>query len=463
VGDDLLSALREALGAGAVDSGERIRDDDLRDESLHPRDYRPLAVLHPTCTTDVAAIARLASQFGVPLTPRGSGTGMSGASVGVNGGLVVCFDQMNRILAIDEQSHVAVLQPGVTLRELGDALSGTGLKYPVHPGELSGSLGGNVNTNAGGMRAVRHGVTRHHVLGLELVLIDGTVLRTGGPVVKSSSGYDLTQLVIGSEGTLALVTEVTVKLTPGWDHAATVLAPYGSLEEVTNVVTRILAAGLTPSILEYVDALVMASISRAAGVELGVSEPIAEKAAAYLVIVLEARTGSQLDLDTEALGALLEESGALEVYVLTSPVAARLIEARERAFWSAKAGHATDIIDVVVPRAKVAAFIETARQIAAAHGSFMTGCGHVGDGNVHFSLFQPDEAERVATLHELFGAGLALGGQISGEHGIGRDKQAEFLALSDPGVLALQRKIKAVFDPGQLLNPYRLLDDRPLP
>jgi glycolate oxidase len=358
---------------------------------------------------------------------------------------------------------VAVVQPGVTLRELGDALAGSGLSYPVYPGELSGSLGGNVNTNAGGMRAVRHGVTRQHVLGLEVVLVDGTVLRTGAPVVKSSSGYDLTQLIVGSEGTLALVTEVTLRLSPTFPHSATVLVPFATMEAVTSIVPRVVTAGLQPSILEYLDGLVLATIARAADVEIAISEDIKARAVAFLMIVLETRTNEQLDSDLEALAGLLDTAGALDVFVLHHSVAAKLIEARERVFWSAKAAGAHDIIDIAVPRSKVPTFLVAATELAHASNTLLTGCGHVGDGNVHFSVFQDDEAVRTKFLDDLFSLGASLGGVVSGEHGIGRDKQRHYLRLADPHHLALQRSIKAVFDPQQLLNPYRLLDERPLP
>jgi glycolate oxidase len=463
VGVDLLSELRRVLGDGAVDVGDAIHPDDLHDESLHAHPVTPLAVVHPHSRDDVVAIVEFARRHRIPLTARGSGTGLSGGAIPVTGGLLVSFREMNAIRRIDLTDHVAVVEPGVTLAEIGEALAGTGLCYPVYPGELSGSLGGNVNTNAGGMRAVRHGVTRQHVLALEAVLVDGTVVRTGGPIVKSSSGYDLTQLLVGSEGTLALVTEVTIRLTPALAHATTVLVPYGSLEEVTAVVPQVIAAGVAPSILEYVDTLAMRGITRAADLELGISEPIANKTAAYLIIVLETRTASQLESDLESLGSLLGASGALEIYVLAAPVAVRLIEARERAFWSAKAAGAHDIVDVVVPRSQVTSFLATAGELATRHGTLITGCGHVGDGNVHLSVFQPDDAVRAVFLRELFTAGVELGGAVSGEHGIGRDKQADYLALADPTLVRLQRAIKDVFDPDHLLNPYRHLDDRVAP
>jgi len=370
---------------------------------------------------------------------------------------------MNQVVSINTSDHVAVVQPGITLRELDAALISTGLHYPVYPGELSGSLGGNINTNAGGMRAVRHGVTRHHVLGLEVVLANGDVLRTGGPVVKSSSGYDLTQLLVGSEGTLALVTEITLKISPRFAYSATVLVPYATLDEVTTTVPAIISAGLQPSILEYLDILTMSSVTTRANLELGVPHAVSEKAMAYLVIVLETRTREQLDRDIEDLGTLVLASGALDVFVLPDGSGQRLIEAREQAFWVAKEAGAHEVIDVVVPRSSVPTYLAGIATLATTYESFIAGCGHVGDGNVHMSVFQPDVEKREAFLLALFTLGVEMDGAISGEHGIGRDKQKPFLVLTDEVNLAVQRRIKAIFDPQNILNPYRLTDERPLP
>ena len=461
--DELRDALREIVGPSAVAVAPDLNPDDLHDESLHAPTATPRAVVHPGSTAEVAALCAWASAHAVPLTARGSGTGLSGGASPVRGGIVVSFSRMNRLLRLELDDHVAVVQPGITLRELNEALRPHELRYPVHPGELSGSLGGNVNTNAGGMRAVRHGVTRHHVIGLEAVLVDGTVVRTGGPVVKLSSGYDLTQLLIGSEGTLALVTEVTLRLSPTFAHSATVLVPFATLEEVTRVVPSIIASGLEPSMTEYIDLVTMRAITDAASLELGVSVDVAAATTAYLVVVLETRTGAQLERDLEDLAQMLEDAGALDTYVLAGGVARRLIEARERMFWAAKAAGANDIVDIVVPRSKVVDLLGAATRLAREHGAIVTGCGHVGDGNVHLSVFQGDDERRRALLHDLFAYGLSLGGAISGEHGIGRDKQEPYLALSDPALIDLQRRIKAVFDPAHLLNPYRLLDDRPAP
>jgi glycolate oxidase len=455
----VVAELVEGLGQAQVAAGEAIRADDCHDESLHGRDAMPLCVVRPASTDEVALVVGVCARHGAAIVARGSGTGLSGGAAPLAGSVVVCFDAMSAIKEIDLDNQVAVVEPGVTLPALDDALAPTGLRYPVYPGELSGSIGGNVNTNAGGMRAVRHGVTRNHVVGLELVLADATVIRTGGKIMKTSSGYDLTQLVIGSEGTLALVTEVTLRLAPALPSASTLLVAFSDLSAVTAAVPRLLAAGLAPSILEYMDAVTTVGITVAADLEFGVSDELRAKAAAWLIVLLETRTPSALESDTEAAVAILEDLGALEVFVLPAASARALIEARERAFFVAKAAGADEIVDVVVPRAAVTDFLGVVASLAEAHGAFMAGCGHVGDGNVHLSVFLPDESRRTALLDELFAAGVAAGGQVSGEHGIGLDKLRPFLALSDPAVLSLQRRIKSVFDPDGRLNPGKLLGD----
>ena len=305
----------------------------------------------PATTADVAAIVTAACELGVPVTARGSGTGLSGASIPIAGGIVVSFERMAAILEIDTANQVAVVEPGVTLAELDAALAPLGLVYPVFPGEQSASLGGNVSTNAGGMRAVKYGVTRHHVLGLEAVLGTGEVISTGGKFVKATSGYDLTQLVIGSEGTLALVTRAILRLHPRPEHQATVLAPFATMDLVAGAVPPVVASGVGPLLVEYIDMISMAGITANAGIDLGIPEDVRAAALAYLVIVLEDHHPRRLEEDTEALATQLAELGALDVYVLPDHAGQQLIAAREHAFWASKAAGADDIIDVVVPRA----------------------------------------------------------------------------------------------------------------
>ncbi len=451
---DRLAAI---CGSAHVDVGEAVPEDDCHDESLGAESVRPLAVARPATTADVVAIVTAACELGVPVTARGSGTGLSGASIPVPGGIVVSFDRMAAILEIDTANQVAVVEPGVTLAELDAALAPLGLVYPVFPGEQSASLGGNVSTNAGGMRAVKYGVTRHHVLGLEAVLGTGEVISTGGKFVKATSGYDLTQLVIGSEGTLALVTRAILRLHPRPEHQATVLAPFATMDLVAGAVPPVVASGVGPLLVEYIDMISMAGITANAGIDLGIPEDVRAAALAYLVIVLEDHHPQRLEEDTEALATQLAGLGALDVYVLPDHAGQQLITAREHAFWASKAAGADDIIDVVVPRAAIPTYLADVGDLAAATGSLVVGCGHAGDGNVHLSVFQPDAVVRHRLVHDILAAGVAHGGAVSGEHGIGTAKLASFTDLEDPVKLDLMRRIKDAFDPAGILNPGKVL------
>jgi glycolate oxidase len=450
---DVVDELRRIVGPGAVTAADAIAEDDTHDECLTVTGVRPLAIVRPRSTAEVAAVLSACAANRVPVTARGGGTGLSGACVGDPGGIVLAFDQMAAILDVDPDDQVAVVQPGVTLARLDEALGPLGLCYPVEPGEASATVGGTIATNAGGMRAVRYGVTRHHVLGLELVLPSGAVLRTGGRLVKLSTGVDLTQLVIGSEGTLALVTEATLKLRRRPAHRATVLAPFSDLPTLAAVIPALTGSGVDPLLLEYLDLLAMDGVTAAAGVSIGVAADVRQRATAYLVVGLEARTEEQLDADVELVGSLCETGGALDTYLLEPSAAVDLVTARERAFFAAKAAGADDVVDVVVPRHAIPVLLGRAAELAAAHGSLVTGCGHAGDGNVHLSVFQPDAGERHALLTALFRTAMDLGGAVSGEHGLGRAKRQAFAELADPLHLALVTGIKRVFDPEGILGP----------
>ena len=450
---DLVDRLVGVLEPARVRSGDAIGEDYCHDEALTAQPHRPDAVVLPRTAAEVSAIIKLAAELGTPVTARGSGTGLSGAANPRAGGILVSFELMNAILEIDTANQVAVVQPGVTLDELDKATAEHGLVYPVFPGELSGSLGGNVGTNAGGMRAVKYGVTRHHVLAVEAVLGTGEVIRSGGKFVKTSTGYDLTQLIVGSEGSLALVTEATLKLQPRLPHSATLLAPFTALEQVTAAVPKIVQSGVGPLILEYIDQLLMAMITDSAQLDLGVPQQVKDTCKAYLVVVLESRTTDRLDEDVAETATLLGELGAADVYVLGGHAGTALIQAREKGFFAAKAAGAHDIIDMVVPRAQIADYLAAIAQVGQETGSSVLGCGHAGDGNVHMVVFQADPEKRYQTLKAVFTAGLALGGAISGEHGIGTEKKKYFLELEDPAKIALMRRIKTAFDPAGVLNP----------
>jgi glycolate oxidase len=450
---DVATELAEIVGDKNLLVGDAISEDYAHDEALSAEPQKPAYVAKPATAEEVAGLLRVASGHRLPVTARGSGSGLSGAARPVEGGLLISFERMNAVLEVDKDNHVAVVQPGVTLADLDAKTAEAGLNYTVYPGELSASVGGNVGTNAGGMRAVKYGVTRNNVLGLQAVLATGEIIRTGGKNSKVSSGYDLTQLIIGSEGTLALVTEVIVKLVPRLAHGVTVLAPFDDFDQVMTAVPKIISSGVGPTILEYIDSLTMAALVNQEKLELGVPDTIRDVCEAYLVVALENNDNDRLHEDIESLGELLTELGALDAYVLEGGAARRLIEAREKTFWTVKAIGMDDIIDVVVPRASMPQFLRKARDLALAEGAGMGGCGHAGDGNVHLAVLCKDPGTRKKLLTDIFAAAMDMGGAISGEHGLGRSKASYFLELEDPNKIALLRRIKEGFDPAGILNP----------
>jgi len=456
--DDLIQNLTDIVSAEHVLSGDAIDEAYTHDEVLTVEPHVPEAVVRPKTSEQVSQLLRLANDAGIPVTARGSGTGLSGACVPSRGGIVLSFERMNRVVEIDTENHVAVVEPGVTLAELDEATSEHGLIYPIFPGESSASLGGNVATNAGGMRAVKYGVTRHHVLGLEAVLADGQIIQTGGKLVKVSSGYDLTQLIIGSEGTLALVTRIILKLLPRLQHRSTLLVAFEAMPEVMQAVPKLVATGVGPLMVEYIDKLTMVGMTRHRGIELAIDKAVQEKALAYLLMVVEGRSAERVEGDVEDLGQLCLDMGALEVFVMPPTAAGELIEARERTFWVGKESGLNDIIDVVVPRAEIPKYMEKVRLISQEHSALITGCGHAGDGNIHLGVFKPEPEQRSTIVKALLAAAMDAGGAISAEHGIGKAKKSYFQELGDPTTIELMKRIKQAFDPKGILNPGTMID-----
>jgi glycolate oxidase len=454
----LIERLRDALPGDAVLTGDAIGEDYTHDECLNVPAQRPAVVVRPGNTDEVAAVLRIAQETRTPVTTRGAGTGLSGAAIPTADSILLSTERMKRVIEIDTDNHIAVVEPGVTLGELDEAAAPHGLVYPIQPGESSASLGGNVATNAGGMRAVKYGVTRNQVLGLTAVLPGGDVIECGGKFVKTSSGYDLTQLIIGSEGTLAVVTRIILKLVPRLTHRASLLAPFESVEQVTRAVPRLVQSGTSPLFVEYIDALSMAGVLGRAKIDLGIPNEVREKAMAYVLVVLENGHEARNQEDLETVGELCVEHGALDVYLLPKNQASKLIQGREDSFWAGKEAGLDDQVDVVVPRAKLSEYMAAVQGIAGETGSLVVGTGHAGDGNVHLGIFQPDDAVRSKLLDRLFDLGVEMGGVVSAEHGIGLAKRPYYVARENPAKLALMRRIKQAFDPFGLMNPGKVFE-----
>jgi glycolate oxidase len=454
---ELLRELQEILSERDVLTGDQISDDYSHDECLNVAPVRPSFVVRPNSAEQVARILKLANQHRIPVTVRGAGSGLSGGCIPDADGIVLSTARLKKI-EIDTENHVAVVEPGVTLGELDEATAPHGLCYPIQPGEASATLGGNVATNAGGMRAVKYGVTRNQVLGMQFVLPSGEIIESGGKFVKASSGYDLSQLVLGSEGTLAVVTRIIVKLVPRLSHRVTLLAPFPNVEAITRTVPKVVQSGAGPLFVEYLDALAMASACRRKNVDLGLPPEIVNTAHAYMLIVVEGAVGARVQEDAERLGEICVEHGALDVMMLPASKAKLVIDGREESFWSGKEAGMCDQLDVVVPRASLAVFMAGVQKIADATQTFITGTGHAGDGNVHLGIFQPDAQKHAAALDQIFDLGQGLGGVVSAEHGIGLAKKKYFQKREDPAKLALLRRIKQAFDPNGIMNPGRVFD-----
>lgn len=453
----VLDKLKEIVGAENVIVGDDISEEYAHDESLVVKGRLPEVVVKPRETKEVSGILRLANKKRIPVTPRGGGTGLCGGCIAYSGGILLSLERMNKILEIDGENHVSVVEAGVMLSDLYKAVEEHGLCYPIYPGEETATVGGNIATNAGGMMAVRYGVTRHFVLGLEAVLPTGEIIKTGGKYVKSSTGYDLTQLLIGSEGTLAIITKATLKLIPRSKAKLTLFAAFKDLRDGVKVVPVILKSGKTPLIIEFLDMVGFESMENYTGIKVPICESVRSEAEAFLLIVLEGESQKEVYEDAEVVSDLCMRNGAIDVFVPSSERARKeLLELREKSFYAARDAGATYLVDVVVPRSKIPKFMEEIKKISAKYATIISGAGHAGDGNIHLAILEQDADKLSSIVKEIYSAGKALEGTISAEHGIGLEKKKIFLEMEDKAKIELMRRIKRAFDPNNILNPGKI-------
>jgi glycolate oxidase len=416
----------------------------------------PLAVVRPTTTEQVQTVLRWATAHRVPVVPQGARTGLSGGANAIDGALLLSMVRMNRIVEIDEVDQIAVVEPGVINADLSRAVAAVGLFYPPDPSswELS-TIGGNLATNAGGLCCVKYGVTADFVRGLEVVLADGEVLRAGRRTAKGVAGLDLTRLLVGSEGTLGVITQATLALRPTPEPALTMAAVFDKTSDAMTAVARIMASGLRPSMMEYLD---KASI-RAVQAYRDMGLPVDAEA----LLITQSDRGPLAAADVAAMGAMCEELGAAEVAVAEDAAeSAMLTQARRLVNPAVEELGATLVDDVAVPRARLVDLLAGMDRIAAETGLLIVCPGHIGDGNMHPTVvFDRGDAAAAARAHEAFDAimrlGLELGGTITGEHGVGLLKKDWLRTELGETSYGLQRQIKAVFDPLGILNPGKVL------
>ncbi|HOF99650.1 MAG: putative FAD-linked oxidoreductase [Firmicutes bacterium ADurb.Bin248] len=454
-----LAFLEGLLTPARLLAGEAVGEDYCHDE-MNGVSARPGAVCFAQSVEEISAVMRHAYRRELPVVVRGSGSGLVGGAVALCGGIMIVTTGMNRILELDLENLTLTVEPGVLLMDIVKYLDPLGLFYPPDPGEKSATIGGNIATNAGGMRAVKYGVTRDYIRALTCVLPDGEVIRLGGKTVKTSSGYDLKDLVCGSEGTLAVVAQAVLKLLPKPRHTVSLLVPYADYETAIASVPRIVASRATPTAVEFMErrAILMAQEYLKKGFP-DTDYP------AYLLMTFDGSTKAQVCADYEAAASLcLDELGAEDVFVIDT-------EERYDMVWSARgvlleaikaSTGEMDECDVVVPRSSVAELLAFAAALSEKHGLRMPSFGHAGDGNMHIYLCR-DELDRAEferrkglVFDELYEKARALGGQVSGEHGIGCAKRP-YLMRSLGREYALMRGIKRVFDEKNILNPGKVI------
>lgn len=454
-----LAYFEEVMPGRVLSSAEEMSDYEHDEMTIYGL-YRPEAVLLAQSVEEISAVMRHCNARRIAVTARGAGTGLCGGCVATAGGIVLSTERMKRVLEVDGKNMTATVEPGVLLMEFPKALEGTGLFYPPDPGEKTATMGGNAMTNAGGMRAVRYGVTRDYVLGMEVVLASGEILTLGGKNVKTSSGYSLLDLMVGSEGTLGILTKLTVKLIPEPGANVSLLIPFADLESCIGAVPAVLGCGCEPTAVEFMEREVIACAEEYLGKQFPDSS-----ADAYLLVRLDGESREGLKAGMERLTDLALRIGAKDVLLADT-------EERKESIWNARGAFLEaiknstsemDECDVVVPRERIPAFVRRSVAVGREAGVRVCSFGHAGDGNLHIYVCRDDmesqawEAAVRQVMDGLYEAARSLGGEVSGEHGIGHAKRRFLRESLGETQLALMRGIKNVFDPNAILNPGKVI------
>ena len=448
------------LDKNRVFKGDSINNDFSHDE-MGGISNMPDVLVEVLSTKEVSSIMKYAYENMIPVVARGSGTGLVGASVPIYGGIMINMSKMNKILEIDEENLALTLEPGVLLMEISKYVETFDLFYPPDPGEKSATIGGNVNTNAGGMRAVKYGVTRDYIRGLEVVLPSGEILNVGGKVVKNSSGYSIKDLICGSEGTLGIVTKVILKLIPLPKKSISLLIPFPNLDMAIGTVPKIVKSKSAPTAIEFMQREVIL----AAEEFLGKKFPD-NSSDAYLLLTFDGNSTEDIEKSYEKVANICLHEGALDVFITDTDERKEAVWSARGAFLEAVKASTTDMdeCDVVVPRNKVAEFIKYTSKLQEQFDVRIRSFGHAGDGNLHVYVLKDDLTEKAwkDKLEEVFEAMYSksreLKGLVSGEHGIGFAKKTYMLQQYGAEYVNLMKNIKLAFDPKNILNPGKVCE-----
>lgn len=461
---EIAEQLKAIVGEKRFAYGANVKEEYSHDEMPIYGKFAPEAVCEVETTEEVAAIMKICNENKIPVTARGSGTSLTGACVPVHGGVVVSTHLMNKILSYDIPNMAVTLQPGVLLQDLAADVEKHGFYYPPDPGSKTSSVGGNIATNAGGMRAVKYGSTRDYVLQLTVVLADGRVMEIGKTVTKSSSGYSLLHLMVGSEGTLGIITQMTLKMVPKPSKNISAVLIFETLEECVATVPKVRIANLDPQSIEFMDADIVRSSTAFTGKQLFPVEYNKKNVDASILVTLVGEDDEDLANRIEKLAKLAEENGAIDTLVVDTPTLKTEVWAARSAFLTSIEGDAKlmDELDVVVPVDKIAPYVLFVRKQGEELGLTVRNFGHAGDGNLHIYTCSNDKTldEFWAANNELMDRCYAeckrVGGQMSGEHGVGSGKVKYLKESVGDIAFGLMQSIKGVFDPNGILNPGKV-------
>ncbi len=464
---DIADTLQAIVGKQRFFAGSAVKPDYAHDEMPIYGRYLPEAVCLAETTEEISEIMKICNDRKIPVTVRGAGTGLVGGCVPVHGGIVLSTERMNRIIEYDMKNLCVRIQPGVLLCDLAADALAHGVMYPPDPGEKTATVGGNVSTNAGGMKAVKYGVTRDYVMAMTVVLPNGEIIKLGKSVCKTSSGYSLLHLMVGSEGTLGIITELTLKLIPKPEKDVTLMLPFQDIATAIAAVPSIKLANLDPQSIEFAERDVIDSSAEFTGNHIFPTVVNGKEAGAYILVTLVGNNEQELLPKMDRLGEVAEKAGAYDTLVIWTDTLKKDVWAARSAFLTVIEAQSKllDEMDVVVPVDKIAPFLVYVHEEADKQGVYIKSFGHAGDGNLHIYCCSNDleEDEFKRRVKKLMDASYAkcteFEGQVSGEHAIGHAKKQYLRESVGETAYAIMGQIKTVFDPNEILNPGKVCHD----